>query len=402
MYELIAHNRRMTWLLLVVSFVLLVVVAGAVAISLQAGIAGVVVGVVIAGFMTFGAYWKSDAVAIAATRAQPASIEEFPQLHNLVEGMSIAAGIPKPRVYVVHDPAPNAFATGRDPDNAAIAVTTGLMQVMNRTELEGVIAHELAHIRNYDIRVTTIAVATAGAIAIICDIFWRLLWFGGGRGRGNSNSGPNPIALIGIIAVVVLAPLAAGLIRAAVSRKREALADATAVELTRYPTGLRQALEKLASNTAVVHHASHATAHLWIESPLDREDGHEQARLNGLFNTHPPLSERINTLRALEGLPPWEGPTRSTTTPAPAPPPTQSTARRGAIPGMPGGAGPLGGMGMGMGGAGGGRRRSPAEIPQPPRDDSGPAAGWYPDPAGNAALVRYWDGQAWTDQVRSR
>jgi heat shock protein HtpX len=148
----------------------------------------VVVGVVIAGAMTFGAYWKSDTVALAATRAQPASIDEYPQLHNLVEGMAIAAGIPKPRVYVVHDPAPNAFATGRDPDHAAMAVTTGLIEQMTRTELEGVIAHELAHIRNYDIRVTTIAVATAGAIAIICDLFWRLLWFGGGRGRSN-NSG---------------------------------------------------------------------------------------------------------------------------------------------------------------------------------------------------------------------
>lgn len=405
MYELIAHNRRMTWLLLVVSFVLLVLVAGGVALSLQAGIAGVVIGVVLAGAMTFGAYWKSDAVAIAATRAQPASIEEFGQLHNLVEGMAIAAGIPKPRVYVVHDPAPNAFATGRDPDNAAIAVTTGLMQVMNRTELEGVIAHELAHIRNYDIRVTTIAVATAGAIAIICDLFWRLLWFGGARGRGGSNnSGGNPIALIGIIAVVVLAPVAAGLIRAAVSRKREALADATAVELTRYPTGLRQALEKLASNTAVVHHASHATAHLWIESPLDREEGHEQARLNGLFNTHPPLSERINTLRELEGLPPWEGPTRDQSTPATPTPPPPPQARPGAIPGMPGmgrgGAG-LGGMGMGMPG-GGHDRRSPPEIPVPRPTESGPAPGWYPDPAGDPTSARYWDGRAWTDQVRSR
>lgn len=351
MYELIAHNRRMSWLLLGASFLILTLVAGVMALSLNMGYAGAIFGVVVAGIMTFAAYWKSDSVAIAATRAQPASIDEYPRLHNLVEGLAIAAGIPKPRVYVVHDPAPNAFATGRDPDNAAIAVTTGLMDEMTRVELEGVIAHELAHIRNYDIRVTTIAVATAGAIAIITDMFWRLLWIGGGRGRSNNNSGGNPLMLIGIIAVVVLAPLAAGLIRAAVSRKREALADATAVELTRYPTGLRMALEKLAANTAVVHHASHATAHLWIESPLDREEGHEQAKLNSLFNTHPPLSERINILRELEGLDPWEGP-------------------------------------------------SPARQVETSRSEA-PAAGWYPDPNGATNHLRFWDGGSWTNQVRN-
>ena len=393
MYELIARNRRMSWLLLVASFVLLVAVASAVTLSLQAGIGGVVVGVVIAGAMTFGAYWKSNAVALAATRAQPASIEEYPQLHNLVEGMAIAAGIPKPRVYVVHDPAPNAFATGRDPDHAAMAVTTGLMDTMTRTELEGVIAHELAHIRNYDIRVTTIAVATAGAIAIITDIFWRLLWFGGGRSRNNNNGGGNPIMLIGLLAVVILAPVAAGLIRAAVSRKREALADATAVELTRYPTGLRMALEKLADNTAVVHHASHATAHLWIESPLDREEGHQQAKLNSLFNTHPPLSERINILRQLEGLPPWDGPGRSADPPAP-PADTAGRAVGGSrTTGSPTGAIP----GMGFPGMG-----AVAPLADQPSSSTAPERGWYPDPSGDPTQLRYWDGRGWTSWVKPR
>lgn len=393
MYELIARNRRMSWMLLAASFVLLVIVAGAMSIWLRAGLGGVIFGVVLAGGMTFAAYWKSDSVALAATRAQPASVEDYPRLHNLVEGMTLAAGIPKPRVYVVHDPAPNAFATGRDPEHAAIAVTTGLMELMTRTELEGVIAHELAHIRNYDIRVTTIAVATAGAIAIITDLFWRLLWFGGGRNR-NSNSGGNPIALIGIIVVVVLAPVAAMMIRSAVSRSRESLADATAVELTRYPTGLRQALEKLADNTAVVHHASHATAHLWIESPLDREEGHEQAKLNSLFNTHPPLADRINTLRELEGLDPWEGPTQAArpSDGAVPPPPPQVTHRPAPPPPPVPGMGTGRGMGAGtMAGFSGDQGSASAAQER----------GWYPDPGGSDQL-RYWDGANWTSWLKPR
>jgi heat shock protein HtpX len=383
-YELIARNRRASWLLLFASFVLLTLVAGAVTLVLNAGLFGAIVGIGVAGAMTFGAYWKSDQVALSATRARPVSPDEDPQLHNLVEGMAIAAGIPKPRVYVVDDPAPNAFATGRDPEHAAIAVTTGLQHKLTRTELEGVIAHELAHVRNYDIRVTTIAVATAGAIAIITDLFWYLLWFGGGRRRGGDQGAGNVIALVGMLVVLVLAPIAAGLIKAAVSRRREALADATAVELTRYPTGLRMALEKLADDTTVVRQSSHATAHLWIESPLDRETGHQGAKLNSLFDTHPPLEERINTLRELEGLPPWEGPTRRGGAGATDARLLDDAADRaaGAGPGaaVPGRAGPTAG----------GRR------------GSGPAPGWYPDPAGAPGRLRWWDGRGWTDQTRAR
>ncbi len=301
---LAAANRRDTWLLLLAFFGLLAVVSVSVSTALQAGIIGIVVALVISGGSSWMGYVQSDKIAIRSTGAQPASVEEFTQLHNIVEALSIAAGIPKPRVYVVRDAAPNAFATGKNPENAAVAVTTGLLDKMKRDELEGVIAHELAHIRNLDIRVMTVAVATAGTIAIVVDIFWRLLYFGGagGRGRDRDDNG-NPVAIIGMIAVAILAPIAAAMIKAAVSRRREALADATAVAITRYPAGLRMALEKLEADKTVVTRTSHATSHLWIETPDNHQSGRGR-RFNDMFDTHPPLAKRIATLRAIEGLPP--------------------------------------------------------------------------------------------------
>jgi heat shock protein HtpX len=238
------------------------------------------------------------------SRARPASVEEFPRLHNLVEGLCIAGGLPKPRIYVVDDPSPNAFATGRDPKHAAIAVTTGLLDKMNRVELEGVLAHELSHIKNYDILVSTLAVTMVGVIAIAADMGIRFLWFGMGRSRNNSNDGGGGgltiiFAFLGF-ALLLLSPLIGRAMQAAVSRRRETLADVSGVELTRYPPGLIAALEKLRDDYTVVGSTSHATAHLWIEQPQAvEEDEGRISRINRMFDTHPPLEERIALLREL-------------------------------------------------------------------------------------------------------
>jgi heat shock protein HtpX len=283
--------------------ILVLLVAWAVDVLLGYGVAGLLIALVVVVIGTFGAYWKSDAVALAMSHARPADPVEHARLHNLVEGLCIAGGLPKPRVYVINDPAPNAFATGRNPRHAAVAVTTGLLEKMNRVELEGVLAHELSHVKNYDILVSTLAVTLVGVIVVMADFSLRFLWWGGPRSRDrerNGGGGPQAIfALIGI-ALLLLAPLAARLMQFAVSRRREALADISGVAMTRYPPGLIAALEKLKEDTTVVGSSSRATAHLWIESPLARtkEEG-RLSRLNRLFETHPPLDERIAALKEL-------------------------------------------------------------------------------------------------------
>ena len=281
---------------------LAVLVAIALNFVLRFGVIGVVIAFVIAIGLSVVSYWKSDAVALRMSRARPADPVEYARLHNIVEGLCIAAGLPKPRVYIVDDEAPNAFATGRDPKHAAIAVTTGLLEKMNRVELEGVLAHELSHIKNYDILVSTIAVTLVGFIALMSDIGIRTLWWGGGRGNRDDRDGGGAGAILAIagFALLILAPLIAQLMQFAVSRRREALADMSGVELTRYPPGLIAALEKLRDDQTVVHAHSRATAHLWIEQPMptSREEG-KLSRLNRLFDTHPPLEERIAALREL-------------------------------------------------------------------------------------------------------
>jgi len=283
--------------------VLTLALAWAVQLLLGFGVGGFLVALVVIGIASALAWWKSDAVALAMSHARLTTAETEPRLHNLVEGLCIAAGLPKPRVYVIDDPGPNAFATGRNPRHAAIAVTTGLMEKLNRIELEGVLAHELSHIKNYDILVSTLAVTFVGIIALLADFSLRFLWWGGPRHRNDTSSaGPGPAAALAVFGFVLLlvAPLVARMMQFAVSRRREALADFSGVSLTRYPPGLISALEKLKADTTVVHSASRATAHLWIESPLARTP--EQGRLawfNRLFDTHPPLDERIQALKEL-------------------------------------------------------------------------------------------------------
>ena len=301
MYQQIASNKRRS-LALIFGFVVLVVLVGvAIGYLIGGGPTASVIALVIAAVMAFTSYWKSDSIALKVSRAVPADPETYQRLHNLVEGLCIAGGLPKPKVYIINDPAPNAFATGRNPQHAAIAVTTGLLAKMNRVELEGVVAHELSHIRNYDILVSTIAVTLVGSIAIMTDLGIRMMWWNGGRTsrEGDRNNGSNPLALFGFL-LLILAPIIAKAMQAAVSRKRESLADVSACQMTRYPPGLISALEKLRADTTATHSASMATAHMWIEQPLSGvSDGGKLGFFHRMFNTHPPLDERIALLKEL-------------------------------------------------------------------------------------------------------
>ena len=301
MFDLIRANRRRSVALVAGFVVFLAIVGAAVGVLIGYGVAGTIVAFAISAVIAFASYWKADAIALRVSRAHPADPLQYQRLHNLVEGLCIAGGLPKPRVYIVDDPAPNAFATGRNPRHAAIAVTTGLLEKMNRVELEGVLAHELSHIRNYDILVSTLAVTLVGSIALLTDMTIRLMWWNGGRvpRSGDREGGSNPLAYVGF-ALLIFAPILARLMQATISRQRETLADVTACQMTRYPPGLISALEKLRDDSTVTHSASTATAHLWIEQPMAGVgDGGKLGKVHRMFDTHPPLEERIALLREL-------------------------------------------------------------------------------------------------------
>ncbi len=301
MYDLIASNKRRSIFLLIGFALILVVVGVAVGSVLGNPVFSVTVALIIAGTMSIVSYWKSDTIALTVSRAKPADEIEYKRLHNLVEGLCIASGLPKPRLYVIDDPAPNAFATGRNPKHAAVAVTSGLLEKLDRVELEGVLAHELSHIRNYDILVATLAVTLVGTIALLTDIAIRMMWWNGGRvsRQNDRQNSSNPLAFVGF-ALLIIAPLVARMMQATISRRRETLADVSACQITRYPPGLISALEKLQADSTVTHSASMATAHMWIEQPLSGvNDGGRLGGFHKLFNTHPPLSERIALLREM-------------------------------------------------------------------------------------------------------
>lgn len=300
MFELIRANKRRSVALIASFCVVLGMVGAAFGFYIGNGLVGTIIALVFSGGMSFVSYWKADKIALSVSRAYPADPVQYQRLHNLVEGLCIASGLPKPQVYIVDDPAPNAFATGRDPKHAAIAVTTGLLEKLNRVELEGVLAHELSHIRNYDILVSTLAVTLVGSIALLTNIAIRMMWWNGGRvSRDGDRDGGNPLAIVGLV-LLIFAPIIAKAMQAAISRKRETLADVSACQMTRYPPGLISALEKLRDDVTVTHAASTATAHMWIEQPMAGVgDEGKMGRWNKMFDTHPPLQERIALLREL-------------------------------------------------------------------------------------------------------
>lgn len=281
---------------LMTGFILFVVLASYVfgeALGYGSGFVGIAVLFSIAS--TFASYFWGDKMILAMSRARPADRRRDFDYFTVAENLSIAAGIPKPKLYVIDDTAMNAFATGRDPEHGVIVATTGLLSRLDRRELEGVIAHEISHIRNYDIRLMAIVGVLVGTLAFLADMFMRSLWWGGGR-RRDSRDGGGPILLIGI-ALAIITPMLAMIMQLAVSRRREYLADASGVELTRYPEGLARALEKLTGDREVLEAASNATAHLYIVNPFKGKKF--AAMFSQLFHTHPPIEERVKILRSL-------------------------------------------------------------------------------------------------------
>ena len=297
MFEQISENKFKSGLLVFCFIVLVFGLVWLLQYLLGLGTAGFVAALLVASLSAFISYWASDKIVLTISRARPATKEEFPYLHNVVEGLSIAAGIRVPRCYVIEDTAPNAFATGRNPKNSVICVTTGLLQKLNRVELEGVIGHEMSHIKNYDILLQTLVVVMVGMVALLSDWIMRGMFWGGGRRRSSRDKGGSLGGILLIVGLVlaILSPIISQLVRLAISRRREFLADASSAQLTRYPAGLASALKKLAADTEPLEAANKATAHLYIVNPLKDIRGF----VNKLFSTHPPIEERIAALEKM-------------------------------------------------------------------------------------------------------
>lgn len=296
LYNLISRNKWRTFFFIFLFSIILGLIGYLLAQIFHWGIEFYVLFAIIIVLYNIILYYNSAKLALAFSNAKPASVEQYYQLHNIVEEVSVAAGIPKPQVYIIDDAMPNAFATGRNPKNASIAVTQGLLQMMNREELQGVIAHEISHIRNYDILLMTIAAIIGGLIILFRDIFLRSMWFGGrSRSRSNQRGNSGAILLIAGIALAIIAPILVMLIRSAISREREYLADASGAYILRNPHGLSSALAKLGNFKGKMQSASDATAHLFIANPL----GKDRMSVSNLFSTHPPLEKRVERLNQL-------------------------------------------------------------------------------------------------------
>jgi len=304
----ISQNKRRSWLLVILLTLILVVLGALVGYALVGSATGAAVAVigalVLSVILSAGAFYSGDSLVLAASQARQVTQQDVPQLMNVVQELSLAAGTPPPKVYLIPDSAPNAFATGRDPQHASIAVTTGLLDKLDREELQGVIGHELSHVRNYDIRWSLLVGVLVGSIALLADMFVRASFWSGMSRRGRSRDSGGAGAIIMVIAVIfaILAPIFASLVQFAVSRQREYLADASSVELTRNPMGLQRALVKISADTEPLEVANRATQHLYIVNPIKKLD----ERSMGLFSTHPPIRERIDRLRALSGQPPLD------------------------------------------------------------------------------------------------
>jgi heat shock protein HtpX len=295
LYKNQSQNVRKTWILMSLFFVFIICIGWFVSYYYQSP-SILYFAVFLSIFMNIFSYWNSDKIVLKIAGAKRVKREEYFDLYNLVENLSITAGLPMPKVYVIEDSVPNAFATGRDKDHSAVAFTTGILEVLDKTELEGVVAHELAHIGNRDILLQTIVVTLVGLITLLADWFWRINFYSDRDGDSKGNA----ILLAVGIGLMILSPIIATLIQLAISRKREFLADATGAMLTRYPEGLASALEKISASSGKMKKANHATAHLYISDPYGKKDNKKVSLWRKMFMTHPPITERTSALRGLE------------------------------------------------------------------------------------------------------
>jgi heat shock protein HtpX len=294
-FDAIEANKRNSLILIAVMFVLFMGAVWAVSYMFDLGVCGPAMGFLFLLLYTAVVYFQGDGIILAISRAREAKKEEFPFLYNVVEGLALASQIPMPKVYIIDDPSPNAFATGRDPKHASIAVTSGLLSMMNREELEGVLAHEMSHIANFDIRFSMLAIVFVGAIALLGEFAWRAAWWGGMRGGGNRRDRSGGFGLILILVAllfVILAPIFAQMVRFAISRQREYLADANGARMTRYPEGLASALEKIKKASLPTKAANDTTASLYFANPFPQ-------KMSFLTSTHPPIDDRIKRLRSM-------------------------------------------------------------------------------------------------------